>query len=57
MTTRQIDPLTRAAPTAPATFNREARSVEATIATNAPVERRDGRGPYLEILDPAMVSP
>ena len=53
MTTRQNNPLTRAAPTAPATFNREARSVEATIATNAPVEQRDSRGPYLEILDPA----
>ena len=53
MTTRQNNPLTRAAPTAPATFNREARSVEATISTDTPVERRDGRGPYLEILDPA----
>jgi hypothetical protein len=35
----------------PASFNAEARTVEAVIATTSPVARRDERGEYLEILD------
>lgn len=35
----------------PATFNAEARTVEAVIATATPVQRRDDRGPYAEVLD------
>lgn len=36
---------------APASFDAEARTVEATIATATPVLRRDARGPYREVLD------
>lgn len=35
----------------PTTFNAEARTVEAVIATATPVQRRDDRGPYAEVLD------
>ena len=36
---------------APATFDPEARTVEAVIATTAPVQRRDARGAFSEVLD------
>ncbi len=36
---------------APASFDPEARTVEATIATTAPVTRRDARGTFAEVLD------
>jgi hypothetical protein len=35
----------------PSSFNPEARTVEAVIATTTPVSRRDERGEYLEILE------
>ncbi|MGR3464081.1 prohead protease/major capsid protein fusion protein [Limimaricola sp.] len=35
----------------PSTFDAEARTVEAVIATTAPVMRRDARGPFAEVLD------
>ncbi|WP_198586153.1 prohead protease/major capsid protein fusion protein [Roseovarius salinarum] len=37
----------------PETLDREARTVEAVIATTNPVPSRDRRGPVLEVLDPA----
>jgi len=37
----------------PRTFDPEAMTIEAVIATTTPVRRRDQRGEYLEILDPA----
>lgn len=37
----------------PQTFDAEARTIEATIASTTPVRRRDARGEFLEILDPA----
>ncbi|MFG6584748.1 prohead protease/major capsid protein fusion protein [Sulfitobacter sp. 1A12779] len=36
---------------APASFDPEARTVEAVIATTAPVTRRDARGTFAEVLD------
>ena len=36
---------------APATFDAEARTVEAVIATTTPVTRRDARGTFSEVLD------
>lgn len=36
---------------APASFDPEARTVEAVIATTAPVARRDARGTFAEVLD------
>lgn len=45
--------LTRAAIVAPASFDPEALTVEATISTFADVVRRDAQGAYLERLDPA----
>lgn len=36
----------------PATFNAEAHTIEAVVATDAQVSRRDAGGPYLEILEP-----
>lgn len=36
----------------PSTYNAQTREVEAVIASGSPVERRDGRGTYLEILNP-----
>jgi len=41
----------RSAATRPSTWNAEARTVEAVIASPAPVRRLDDRGEYLEILD------
>jgi HK97 family phage prohead protease len=41
----------RDAPARPASFNAENRTIEAVIATSAPVQRQDERGTYLEILD------
>lgn len=52
MTANQID-LTRAAGFAPSSFNAEERTVDAVISTFADVIRRDGRGVFLERLDPA----
>jgi hypothetical protein len=46
-----LDLLHRAAAARPATFDAEALSVEAVVATSTPVPRRDAAGPYLEILD------
>jgi hypothetical protein len=37
----------------PTSWNANARTVEAVIATSAPVQRQDATGPYLEILDVA----
>lgn len=37
----------------PNTFDAEALTIEAVIASDTPVKRRDQRGEYLEILDPA----
>lgn len=37
----------------PQTFDADARTIEATIASTTPVRRRDARGEFLEILDPA----
>ncbi len=36
----------------PATFDATNNTIEAVIASRTPVQRRDERGPYLEILDP-----
>jgi phage head maturation protease len=41
----------RDAASRPSTFDADARTVEATIATSAPVQRKDPAGHYLEILD------
>jgi HK97 family phage prohead protease len=45
--------LTRAAIFAPSTWNAESQTIEAVISTFADVVRRDGKGLYLERLDPA----
>jgi len=45
------DLLLRDAAFRPASFDEEALSVEAVLATGAPIPRRDAAGPYLEILD------
>lgn len=45
--------ITRTASLTASTFNREARTVEAIIATNNPVRRRDMRGDYMEVIDTA----
>src|SRR5688572_13666678 len=37
----------------PRTFDAANNTIEAVIATDTPVPRRDARGPFLEILDPA----
>jgi phage head maturation protease len=42
---------TRDAASRPSTFDDKALTVEATIATAAPVTRRDAVGPFMEILD------
>ena len=44
---------TRDAIPRPRTFNPDARTVEAVIASANPVPRQDARGPFHEILDPA----
>lgn len=45
--------MTRRAVLQPATFDLRAMTVEATISSFAPVQRRDNRGVYTEVLDPA----
>ncbi len=40
----------RAATPRPNSFDPESRTVSAVVATSTPVQRRDGRGPFLEIL-------
>ena len=44
---------TRDALPRPSTFDPQSRTVEAVIASASPVQRADGRGTYLEVLDPA----
>lgn len=44
------DPMTRAAATRPNSYDPETRTVSAVIATATPVQRRDARGSFLEIL-------
>ncbi len=44
------DDLTRSATARANSYNPETRQFQAVIATEAPVQRRDARGPYLEIL-------
>ena len=46
----------RAASVVPATWDADALTFEATIATPHPVRRRDARGEYLEILDTATLN-
>lgn len=46
---------TRRAHFAPASYNAEARTIEAVISTGAPVERRDSRGPFIERLDTSAI--
>jgi hypothetical protein len=43
----------REAASRPSSWNAESRTIEAVIASNTPVVRRDAQGEYLEILDPA----
>lgn len=43
--------LIRRAPGAASTWDPEAWTVEVTLSAGAPVERADGRGPFLELLD------
>lgn len=47
------DAMTRRAVLAASTFDEATMTVEATISTFAPVQRRDSRGVYTERLDPA----
>ncbi|WP_288943967.1 prohead protease/major capsid protein fusion protein [uncultured Roseovarius sp.] len=49
------DALTRA--TAPTSWNADERTFDAVIATTSPVTRRDAKGPYAEVLDPATLAP
>ena len=44
---------TRDAIPRPTSFNADARTIEAVIASATPVPRQDARGPFHEILDPA----
>jgi HK97 family phage prohead protease len=46
-----VDLTRRDAIARPTTFDAKARTIDAVVATNAPVQRRDEQGPYLEILD------
>jgi Caudovirus prohead serine protease len=49
---REAPPLARRDAVArPSSFNAEQRTIEAVIATGAPVQRQDERGAYLEVLD------
>ena len=48
-----IHDLTRAAIFSPSTFNAESQTIEAIISTFADAVRRDGKGAYLERLDPS----
>jgi hypothetical protein len=50
------DLITRRAPLAHSTFNREARTVEAILSAGSDVERRDARGSYIERLSLAGVT-
>ena len=43
--------LTRSAEPRQSTFDREARTIDAVIATTTPVMRRDARGEYAEVFD------
>ncbi len=45
----------RTAQTRPSTWDAQARTVEAVIATPTPVRRMDAQGPFLEILDAATL--
>lgn len=47
--------LTRRGNTVPETYDSEARTLDALISTGAPVNRRDARGPYVEVLDLSAV--
>lgn len=42
--------LSRSAPIAPSSWNRQERTFEVVFATETPVERRDARGKYFEVL-------
>ena len=46
----QTQILLRSAPTAPASWNAQERSFDVVFATETPVERRDARGRYFEVL-------
>ncbi|MBX3476676.1 MAG: Mu-like prophage major head subunit gpT family protein [Brevundimonas sp.] len=48
---------TRQAPFSPASWNAEARTIEALISTGADVQRRDAKGPFIERLDLAAIDP
>ncbi|MCF6232087.1 MAG: Mu-like prophage major head subunit gpT family protein [Rhodobacteraceae bacterium] len=50
-----VEPLTRAANTGNS-YDPETRTLEAVIATTTPVIRRDARGPFNEVLDPATLT-
>ena len=45
----------RSATTRPSTFDEAALTVKAVVATATPVQRRDARGAFLEILDMATL--
>ena len=45
----------RSATTRPTTFDENAMTVEAVVATTTPVARRDARGPFLEVLNMATL--
>lgn len=49
----QIELAHRDAAARPRSFDAEAGTIEAVIASTTPVRRRDARGDYLEVLDPA----
>lgn len=48
---------TRSATARPTTWKVDARTVEAVTSTGAGVARRDGRGPYVEVLDLSTIDP
>ncbi|MCC8936873.1 HK97 family phage prohead protease [Bradyrhizobium sp. Arg68] len=48
-----IDLTRRDATPRPRTFDAEAMTIEAVIASTTPVRRRDARGDFMEVLDPA----
>lgn len=51
------DLLTRRHSIAPATYDAEARTFDATITAGAPVTRADAKGQFLEVLDTSGVDP
>jgi len=56
--TANDDVLVRAAgAVTPSSYNAESRTFEATISTGAPVDRRDARGKFVELLDLSGVDP